>query len=275
MTKHLSRPHKANDRPALKLSNNSDSATLCFSSQEDALNFARRGIEYSNCGAAFNPIELVESYVKGDVCIVLKMAARSDPSECDAVFVALPPDSDTPRARDFARMKVHSSGDSDWDQKPMFVGITEFVEDPEGVIPSLMRIERAKERRNLWPQVFTSPGNIVVQLGRGIPEREVGFFGISNSAQDTSGVSTLVEGRSEGLDGLDGGVGPTVWEIARKLNAMDIKPIRINLDSRNCWVFLEERLNTLSESVDMLLCASEPPLWAGERIDLSHGEQAK
>jgi hypothetical protein len=64
--------------------------TLRFGSVQDALSFARDGIEQANCRARFHAIEFVERYVKAETAIELKSTAGLDARKFDALSIAVP-----------------------------------------------------------------------------------------------------------------------------------------------------------------------------------------
>lgn len=71
--------------------NEFDAATLCFSSHQDALDFARHSAEHSNWMLASNNlIDIVERYRKGELEIVLDICSRSSAKKYNLIFIAIP-----------------------------------------------------------------------------------------------------------------------------------------------------------------------------------------
>jgi hypothetical protein len=252
-----------------------DPPALCFGGPQDAINFARDGIQDANRRAAFDTVDVVKSYMEGNIHIVLQISFRGDPSKYDAIFVPLPSEHKLSGACSPHLIDVYSPGaDTYWHKESVFVGVTKLVDGPEGIIPSLVWLERSKERTNFWAQIPTSPFDVVIQSDGRISEGKISILGVRNAAQNASSIATLIQAGSEGFDGLDGRIGPTIGDVARKFQTVDSKAIRLYLSSTSGWVLLEEYLNTLFESANMFLCAGQPALGALEGIRfLSHGEK--
>jgi hypothetical protein len=191
-----------------------DPAALSFSSHQDALDFARNGIEHANGVAALNPVEFVKAYKERNLAIVLKVTAGCDAGEFDLIFVAVPlHGAEFEATRHDHVLEASPAGKHpDRDQQSVLVGITKLVEGPEGVIPSFVRIERAKQRTDFRREVFAPPLGHSIKISNRVPEGEIGVLGVSLSTEDSGGVSGLVKRRSKRLDSLDGSIAPTIWD---------------------------------------------------------------
>ncbi len=130
---------------AVALGDESEPAALSFSSHQDALNFGAHSAEYSNRCFAAGDLRLVKRYQETHLELILKLTSRADSAEYDLIFSAVPGGywngSLAGRSgSDGASFNLHPSGDADRDQQFMFVGVTEAVQGPDGVISSLIRI---------------------------------------------------------------------------------------------------------------------------------------
>jgi hypothetical protein len=146
---------------------------------QNAVNFAGDGPQNANGWSAFDPIEFVKSYNERKHHIVLKMSAGVGFGDYDLVLFAVKDGSHDSNASS----ENHSIGDvpptchADRHQETMFVGITQFVERPEGIIPSFMRVERPKERLDFQREVFAPPLSVRIKFGGGISKRKIGVLG--------------------------------------------------------------------------------------------------
>lgn len=235
-----------------------DPLALSFRSSEDAISFARDGIEDANRRTAFNAVELVKLYNEGKLHIVLKISSGWGAQDYDLVFDAIIDGGwdGKSAAADQPFYVCAAAGNADWDQKSVLIGVTELVQGPEGVIPSLMRLERAKERLDFRREVFAAPFGVRIKVGDGVPEGEVGLRGGGLAAKDGCGVATLVEGGAEGFNRLHGGIGPTMRDIAGKLEGVDSESLSIHLSDRASWFCFEKRLDAFFQPTDMFLCAA-------------------
>src|SRR5215208_1285503 len=242
---------------APEISEKSDSLALSFSGPQDAINFARAGIQDANRRAACDAVELVKSYKEAKLDIVLNVTAGSDPSSYDLVFSAVVNWGRKSKSTLHSQVfDLHPAAiDTDGDQQSVLVGVTELVECPEGIIPSLMRIERSKQRSDFRRQIFASPFGVNIQFTGAVGEGEVGIFRLRDPSENGCGITTLIECGPQRFNRLDGGIGPTIGDFARKLEAMDRVPIRVHLTDRSSWFIFEKSLNTFFQPTDMLLCA--------------------
>jgi len=240
-------------------SNKPDAAALCFRSPQDAINFARDGVEDAKRRAAFDAIEIVECYKEGKIYVVLKVRAGIDLSEYDLFFFAVKGGCEHPHTAAATAGHLHSidacisTGNTNRHEESVLVGVTEFVQGPEGIIPSLLRVERAKERTDFRRQVFASAFNVRVQFGRGVGEGEIGVFWGSHASPDRNGISTLVQSGSKSLNGLNGNICPAIRDFASKLKAMGGDSVSIRLSKGAAWFLFEKSMDTLFQASDMLL----------------------
>lgn len=234
-----------------------DSIALCFSGPEDEVNFARNGIEDSNRRSGRHAVKLVKRYVEGELYIVLKVAAGIDHREYDLIFFAIIEGAKNPYpAGHYGSIHQHAAAiDPNRHQEPVFIGVTELIEGPEGVIPSLMWLERAKERADLRRQIFASALNVRIKVNNAVPEGEVSVFGFDDACPNGNGVPALIKAGSKSFDGLNRIIYPTVGDFAVKLKGVDSNTLRINLTDVVTWFTFEEGGDTLFKPTDIFLCA--------------------
>jgi hypothetical protein len=144
-----------------------------------------KSAENINRRFAAGDLQLINRYHEGHLHIELKMASGTDAAEYDLILGAVPSRHRyTAMASNAPPLHMHSRDDSDRDQELMFVGVTEAVQGPQGIIPSLVWIERSKERQDFIRDVVAAfaandivkPGRVItignwVCLGSTFPER--------------------------------------------------------------------------------------------------------
>jgi len=238
-------------------SDQADAPALCFSGPQDAINFARNGVKNANGGTALNPIDLVKLYEEGKFDIVLKVSTGFDSGEYDLIFSAVKNGHGrVPPAQGHGIDFQSTSSDAHGDEESVFVGVTELVQGPEGVIPSLMRVERAKERADFHGEVFAAALSDTIQISNRVPKGKVGVSRLNHPGPKGYGVATLIEGGSERFNGLGSRVTPTVGDFARKLESMGGVPVSFQLGKLFAWFLFEETADTLFKQADVTLAAS-------------------
>jgi hypothetical protein len=225
---------------------------------QNAVNFAGDGLQNANGWSAFDPIEFVKSYNEGKLHIVLKMSTGVGFGDYDLVLFTVKDGSHDSNASS----ENHSIGDvpptchADRHQEPMFVGITEFVECPEGIIPSFMRVERPKERLDFLREVFAPPLSVRIKFGGGISKWKISVLGLDGTTTNSDSVSALVQSGSQRLDGLDRSIGPTVGDLVRELVRVDRNAFCVCLRDKGAWFLFEESCDALFKPTDLILCAA-------------------
>lgn len=256
--------------------NQPEAATLRFRTQDDALNFAKHCAEDGHNRLAGNHLNFAERYKKFECVVVLKIAAGPNLAQYDLIVEAVP----AKRVRmgnlrgasniaTPARYAVHLH--SDVDQGLVLGRVTSLVQGPDGIIPSLIRFERTKERQDIgWNILAASPtNNVRFQFFGAIGNRKIGSLGIRNAAKRRADKTNLIEGRSESFNDL----GNQGREFGRdRLNEFDLvnfaKSIRIQLFNASVRVSFKEFGDPPIKITDVLLCAADPLLWTSEMIDL-------
>ena len=162
-------------------------AALSFRSHQDALDYAAHSVEHVNCLLAANSVNAVDRYAKGHVSCYARLHSRRSNRQGDLVFFGIPAERRAGRADgvacpsvagDIAGKESDCPIDLQGNKGAMFLGVTELVQGPEGVIPSFVWIEPAKERRDFrWQIGAGSPStvDVVVEVTECVCEGEVGL----------------------------------------------------------------------------------------------------
>jgi hypothetical protein len=277
----------------------SKSAALCFRSAEDAINYAHHLTEDSNRRFANLSLNAIERYVKGDVCLVLRVCFDWCTCECDLVFVRVPTGvSCTDQSGDKAALRLvgelertvivpaddcwlggntHvgdlSATEIEWHQGTMFLGVTELIQSPEGVIPSLVWTETPKQREDFRGQIpATSAFDNVPKSGEIVPKRELTPLRFDSSRRDGSGVAGLVKDGAEIVGGVENDARQIGRQPPHKLDFKKIlSAINIVLNDFGPWLIADKLVDFGIKIVDVMLCAQDRETRTLEEI--AHGRQ--
>ena len=147
-----------------KLHDESKAAAHPLGSHQDALNFASHGVENSDRAlAANNLINVIERYRKGNCGIYAELITGPGATKYDLVSLAIPMGGEK-RAPKWSGANPNACRKRDGDKHFMFGGVRKLVECLEGVIPSLVRLERHKNRRDFRWQILASTLGVVPHL---------------------------------------------------------------------------------------------------------------
>ncbi len=242
--------------------NQTDSCGLCFGSVEDARDFAAKSVQDSIDWLAANYINFSKRYIKGDVHIVCRVCSVFDLTQYDLVFSRIPHGREVETAESSGAVEVldHCAAGSlaDWHNDPMFSGVGNLIERPKKVVPSAIRIERPKERRDLRREVFTAPTYQTIKVSCRGSEGEISLLELGISASDSAGESSLVEGGPKIGGDVCGYAAQSFREFLGEFDLVDIESgFRIVLNNTGVWCWIEESANLPFEFVDIFICASE------------------
>ena len=128
---------------------------------------------------------------------------------------------------------------SDGDENGM-CSVTELVEGPKGVIPSFVRLERAKKRYDVRRQIFASTPNVVLHVSGSVPKRKLSTLRLGDACESRSGVPGLIKSGSESVKSLSGVVCANVRDRLVHSEFMKLKAIRVFLNDLFVWYIFKE-----------------------------------
>jgi hypothetical protein len=205
-----------------------------------------------------------ESYVKGDLEVVLRLSIKGSGEVADLVFSAVP----YMRKHGTSGWKLFGSNVSigafktNAGQKTVLAAITELVENPDGAaLPSLVRLEQPKEREDIRWQILAAASayHVRFELRGGVGDREVAGFGFPFATEDRRFVSKVIQGSSQMLDNLDDPQIKDGWGVFRQPAFVRFcQAIRVRLGEKDVWTTLPEGFPFDFERVEQFLCASDP-----------------
>lgn len=231
---------------AAKLLDEPDLAALCFRTEQDASDFARRSVEESNRRYAAADPSILKAYVEGRADIVVPWFPNFTSSKYDLIFSAVVDGVDSINFSQSGPVTDFNVGapDRHRDQGHM-VRITKLVQGPEGVISSLVRLETSKERHDFVREVFGSPFDTRFQSTEIVGDGEVCEFGVDLPSRDCTSVGRLIEDRSKSLKRLDSQMSPGFGEPLGKFEFENLVGLIVRIDLRDqfVWLFLEKDHN--------------------------------
>jgi hypothetical protein len=140
----------------------------------------------------------------------------------------------------------------------VFLGVTELVQGPEGVIPSFVWIEPAKQRYDFRGAILADlPAfNIVIEAGKVISERKVSSFGVSLATCDSGSVASLVQHSPHIANGVKEDAGEHFRQLLREFDFVNIRSrLRILINNVGPWLTFNKVVNERIEILDVMLCA--------------------
>ena len=256
------------DKPDSRLRNEAEAPTLGFGSINNALNLSCHCYEGINSGKLPYRLNIAEGYEKSKFEVVIELSSRQHPAcKYHLIFFAIPMGRwDLYGASDCHVTDVNAADSRAHRDQNCVSCVTQLVQGPQGVIPSFVRLERAKKRLDVQRQVTTSASDVVVHVSGSVPKRKLSTLGRSNTADDCGGVPGLIESGSERLKRLSGVVGTDLGERLFQFEFEKLKTVRLFLSDCVAWYRFEERLASFFKFGGVLLAALPPTARTGKGI---------
>jgi hypothetical protein len=242
----------------------SQPTALRFRTHQDALDFARHGTDDSNRIFRALEFDIAKRYQKSEVYIDLRVTAGADAHEYDLIFRAVPLKGfgNSDRSGDWS---VESGTECNTIEprndpaggKGCVNRITHLVHGPEGVIPSLVWLEPAKERHNVLGDVFADATlEKIFQVVGASCDWKSSFSRLSFSGSDSGCVSGLIETGAEGQERFGGDILADGGKTVCKLNAEYFcNAVRIQVFAFGVWVLFDERCYDFFKPSNPIVCA--------------------
>src|ERR1017187_10348780 len=171
-----------------------DTAGLRFDTHDDALNFAAQLVNDSKDWLAVHDLNIVKRYKEAELEIVFEFRVRPQRDKFHLVFSSIPDVGfgHTEVASDFDTTSHANHASSNRDHDFVLIPVTNFVECPQNIVASQVRLEPAKERLDFFRQVL-GPPETVGHLSNTPREGESGEFWFNFARCDCHGVGSIVE----------------------------------------------------------------------------------
>jgi hypothetical protein len=254
-------------------------ATLRFCSGDDALSYASKCLQRADRRLIRENRHVTERYIASELEICVECPSLFDAGEYHLIFSFIPsgwcPKREVERGLsvlgcfEYTRFgECHRrSCAADRNDNRMLVGYTKLVQGPESTLPSLVRLERAKERRDITWDILTPTGDMSFNVFGRIAKGESCVFEPLVPADFGGCVSGLVESGSEIVNSIGGNISDLAGQFLDEFDFVKLgSAVNIGLNNSGVWAALEES-GTLNVHISKVsLCIRDPAFWAVERV---------
>lgn len=252
-------------------------ARLSFGSQDDALDFARHSAERGRGWLAAHSLDIPERYCNGNLSIVLRIAPYGERCECDLVIFSVPPGKEFCSSGETSCSEMDlAEHHGDWLKQHDMSAVADLVECPNGIVPSLIRIESPKQRQDLREEIVASTAayHVGFKLGFRVGDREISSPGPYFPGADSGSVPGLIKSRSQGDASLESQFSGPIRESFGKSDLVDfVRSIRIKLANVAAWLVFKEPLDPRFQVTNMFVCTPDEALGTVEEIASGHDER--
>jgi len=175
-----------------------ESSSLRFDSVQDTQNYLADLVQSSHDWLAVNDLDVVKRYKERELEIVIECSSRSKLNKYHLVFRSIPDvwlrHREEPSATNISSVWPQSL--PYWDNHFVLIGVGDFVQSPKEIIPSLVRLESAKERVDFLRNILGSP-KIISHFSDVSGEGKSTMLGVFNSRGKSECVSRVIENTSQ------------------------------------------------------------------------------
>lgn len=236
-----------------------DSLGLRFDSHNDAVSYVEKIFQDSLRRLAVYNFNVAKNYMSGKIDIRLHCRALVTKEEYHLVFCPIPdrqlqcePCTNTAGDKvDFFETNDGRTG-GDRSKDAVFVGVADFVQCPEKIVPSFVWLEPANQINNLLRERFATSFNGSFKLSGIARERERGVPALLSRRLE--GVAGLVERRAQVVDRVSRNVFERNWHGLSELDLVRLTvALRIILTDVTVGVSFEEFRDLPFEVLDVLV----------------------
>jgi len=231
------------------------SPRLCFRSLDDAQNYARHLAQAGRNWASTKYWDFPKLYTEGKLNIVVNCSLAEGFGNYDFVFSAIPV-----RSKRQGVVRSHAptvlkngvlDSNSRFDDGFMLCSVADFVECPQGRIPSLVRLEVHKERLDLLGQMFVSSvaGEGGVHVSPRIVKGKVSPF-----AARHSGRRGMIQSRAKPFDDLNDISNDVIRHRIEPDFVQRVKGFRISLFESSVRLRIEVNKRSAFQFAHLLCC---------------------
>jgi hypothetical protein len=188
---------------------------------------------------AIHNLNIVERYKKAELEMVVEFRVSSECDKFHLVFSSIP-DMDighTELAHNFDANPSADDASSDGDYHFVLIPVTNFIECPQDIIASQVRLEPAKERLDFFRYVL-GPSETVGHLTNASSERESGELRIDFARRDCYSVPSVIKGVSEIVHNVASNIGNRRGNFLRHFDLVNhmVRLIRVRLNNSLVWI---------------------------------------
>lgn len=261
----------------------SEASALRFGSHQDACDYTSHLVNEANRRLAAQNLDAADRYRKGEVAAYARGRYLRNGDQYHLVFLRIPPADSSVRVGDASAYHSLWKGgveigaglvDREGNERAVFLGISNLVYGPEGVIPSFITLELFKEVLDFRGQILASAGQVVSPFLLGRTERELGGPQAGALGGDGACVAGLVEYGTQVIGDVEEDAGKRLRQLTREFDFVNIlSRIRLTIFDVGPRLSVDKVEDYGVEFTDVMLCAFEGEPRATE--DVSHGRQIR
>jgi hypothetical protein len=234
----------------LSLCDDTDALGLRFDSQDDALDYASKVVqEFGGAPFKLDVPDIVESYRRVEIELVLKIRVLAPVRDPQDWYLVLRADRFDPLRESHPTHLIDDLTCEEAGANEVFMlpSVCQFVQTPEGVIPSLVWFKRDHEVKDFLRDVFASMSRTTLSLGECVPEGEVRILAIA-ACREGHSESEVVQCGPQIEDGISSQAGKSCGELLGQ-----DEEIRLSLSSQGVRVSLKVGSSERFEVFDVRL----------------------
>jgi hypothetical protein len=233
-----------------------NSPDLPFHSHNDSIDYANHLVEECIHWLSVNNRNFVKGYEEGKLEIVVACRFGANDEQYHLLFDAIPRmcwnlDVSNSLNEEFLAQRSSADGSKHF----MLISNAYLVQCPEKVIASSVRLERAKERVDLFRDIGAASLHVVFELGNVASEGEVGFSRIDTSRGDGNAVASVIQGSTKIGSGVTDYISQKAWDRFRDLDLTHNmeRQFRVRLDNSCVGLTIEEEQDLFFKVGDVFL----------------------
>ncbi len=255
----------------------SESEPLAFNCMDDVFDLVGETDESGNGGFIFG--DSCEDYEKFEIDVALRLRSRFSGEEFHLIFCAVPGMNiwNPHFAASTPQVSANNTGNSSTgDEERVFIAVTCLVECNEYIVPSLVRLERAKQRPHFRWDIFTPSFKFIFKLGEVSSEWEVGVLNSGTARRDSNGVNGMIERRPEVIDDIPGDQGKLFGDGASQAHLLHdvLRLVRVRIGKKFPGIIFNEAPDFPYEFIDVFATPSEFEVgaieWTGHDPDCTN-----
>ncbi len=221
------------------LRNPSEAAALCVNGSDGAFNPSHYLPKDTPHRLPFQSGNLVKSYVEGKCEFHINLCADGGEQVANLVFFRVPTETGEFNASGgFPLYSEAANIHPGADERFVFTAITEFVEGPQGIIPTLVGLERSEHTDDLGRDIAATTTNYVIEVSGAISQRKISRFR-ANISSGREGA--LIENCTQGFNRFGRKVQNRIGHWINKADFMVlINAVRVRLSAEFTGVIVEE-----------------------------------
>jgi hypothetical protein len=241
-----------------------ETPALRFDSPQDVLDYCRQYTEDCSRWMVTNSFDLSKRYKENDIEIVVKVRVGAHREKYDLILSGIPSGFFRSGKEGINGLRLESSSfpqdaASHRSEPHVFVCITQIVKCAENVIPSFVRLERPKDRKNLLRNILGSSLNGVFKFSGGSSEGEGCSLWLGYPGSDGDCVTGLVKGGSQICESVSSNEFKGIRDRQAELEFVDsiLTILRVRIDGPHARILLLEQPNAICEVSDVFFSPRE------------------